>query len=88
MQVDTELGIIMECADVAEGLRKRLWDLHTNKNFAANPDDMHDYLVAKGAFDMWKDLIEENKKNIASKKTPKCALREFYRADPSVSKSD
>ena len=88
MQVDTELGIIMECADVAEGLRKRLWDLHTNKNFAANPDDMHDYLVAKGAFDMWKDLIEENKKNIASKKTPKCALREFYRADPTVSRSD
>ncbi len=62
MQVDTELGIIMECADVAEGLRKRLWDLHTNKNGAANPDDMHDYSVAKGAFDMWKDLIEENKK--------------------------
>ena len=26
MQVDTELGIIMECAEVAEGLRKRLWD--------------------------------------------------------------
>ncbi len=47
MQVDTELGIIMECADVAEGLRKRLWDLHTNKNFAANPDDMHDYAVAE-----------------------------------------
>ncbi|WP_233134195.1 phospholipase D-like domain-containing protein, partial [Aggregatibacter actinomycetemcomitans] len=32
MQVDTELGIIMECNEVAEGLRKRLWDLHTNKN--------------------------------------------------------
>lgn len=88
MQVDTELGIIMECADVAEGLRKRLWDLHTNKNGAANPDDMHDYSIAKGAFDMWKDLIEENKKAVESKRTPKCALREFYRADPSVSKSD
>ncbi|WP_307870161.1 phospholipase D-like domain-containing protein, partial [Aggregatibacter actinomycetemcomitans] len=46
MQVDTELGIIMECNEVAEGLRKRLWDLHTNKNGAANPDDMHDYEVA------------------------------------------
>ncbi|WP_307870162.1 phospholipase D-like domain-containing protein, partial [Aggregatibacter actinomycetemcomitans] len=50
MQVDTELGIIMECNEVAEGLRKRLWDLHTNKNGAANPDDMHDYEVAKRAF--------------------------------------
>ncbi|MFC3113917.1 phospholipase D-like domain-containing protein, partial [Rodentibacter caecimuris] len=41
MQVDTELGIIMECGEVAEGLRKRLWDLHTNKNSEANPDNLH-----------------------------------------------
>lgn len=87
MQVDTELGIIMECADVAEGLRKRLWDLHTNKNFAANPDDMHDYAVAEGAFKEWQRLINENKKNMGDK-SPKCALREFYRADPTVSRSD
>lgn len=88
MQVDTELGIIMECADVAEGLRKRLWDLHTNKNFAANPDDMHDYAVAEGAFNLWQDLINKNKKIRRSNKSPDCALREFYRADPTVSRSD
>ena len=88
MQVDTELGIIMECADVAEGLRKRLWDLHTNKNFAANPDDMHDYAVAKEAFRKWEKLIEENKRTQQSNKSPDCALREFYRADPTVSRSD
>ena len=88
MQVDTELGIIMECADVAEGLRKRLWDLHTNKNFAANPDDMHDYAVAEGAFNLWQDLINKNKKIRQSNKSPDCALREFYRADPTVSRSD
>lgn len=87
MQVDTELGIIMECADVAEGLRKRLWDLHTNKNSAANPDDMHDYEVTEGAFKEWQRLINENKKNMGDK-SPKCALREFYRADPTVSRSD
>lgn len=88
MQVDTELGIIMECADVAEGLRKRLWDLHTNKNSAANPDDMHDYAVAKNAFNEWKDLIEANKRSKKDGNSPQCALREFYRADPTVSRSD
>ena len=88
MQVDTELGIIMECADVAEGLRKRLWDLHTNKNFAANPDDMHDYAVAKEVFYEWGELIKANKRSQKGNGVAKCALREFYRADPSVSKSD
>ena len=88
MQVDTELGIIMECADVAEGLRKRLWDLHTNKNFAANPDDMHDYAVAKEAFKKWGKLIKASKEAVELKNSPTCALREFYRADPTVSRSD
>jgi len=88
MQVDTELGIIMECADVAEGLRKRLWDLHTNKNSAANPDDMHDYAVAEEAFRKWGELIKANKRAQKGNGVAKCALREFYRAAPSVSKSD
>ncbi|RMW89110.1 phospholipase D-like domain-containing protein [Aggregatibacter aphrophilus] len=88
MQVDTELGIIMECADVAEGLRKRLWDLHTNKNSAANPDDMHDYAVAKEAFKKWGKLIEANKRSQKDGNSPECALREFSRDDPKVSRSD
>ncbi|WP_244151988.1 phospholipase D-like domain-containing protein [Rodentibacter myodis] len=88
MQVDTELGIIMECGEVAEGLRKRLWDLHTNKNASANPDDMHDYAVAVKAFDVWGKLIEANKRSQKDGNSPECALREFYRADPTVSRSD
>lgn len=88
MQVDTELGIIMECADVAEGLRKRLWDLHTNKNSAANLDDMHDYAVAKEAFKKWGKLIEANKRSQKDGNSPECALREFSRDDPKVSRSD
>ncbi|WP_244149547.1 phospholipase D-like domain-containing protein [Rodentibacter genomosp. 2] len=88
MQVDTELGIIMECGDVAEGLRKRLWDLHTNKNGAANPDNMHDYAVAKEVFRKWGELIERNKRSQKDGTSPECALREFYRADPTVSRSD
>ncbi|OOF76290.1 phospholipase [Rodentibacter caecimuris] len=88
MQVDTELGIIMECGEVAEGLRKRLWDLHTNKNGAANPDNMHDYAVAVDTFDIWQQLIDENKQAQQDNKSPACALREFYRADPTVIRSD
>ena len=88
MQVDTELGIIMECADVAEGLRKRLWDLHTNKNSAANPDDMHDYAVAVKTFEAWGKLIKASKRAQKGNGVAKCALREFYRADPTVSRSD
>lgn len=88
MQVDTELGIIMECAEVAEGLRKRLWDLHTNKNSAANPDDMHDYAVAVKTFEAWGKLIKASKRAQKGNGVAKCALREFYRADPTVSRSD
>lgn len=88
MQVDTELGIIMECADVAEGLRKRLWDLHTNKDGVANPDNMHDYTVANNAFNEWKDLIEANKRSKKDGNSPECALREFSRDAPKVSRSD
>ena len=75
MQVDTELGIIMECADVAEGLRKRLWDLHTNKNFAANPDDMHDYAVAEEAFRKWGELIKANKRAQKGNGVAKCTVQ-------------
>ncbi|WP_238327065.1 phospholipase D-like domain-containing protein [Rodentibacter pneumotropicus] len=88
MQVDTELGIVMECGEIAEGLRKRLWNLHTNKNGAANPDDMHDYAVAKEAFRIWRELMRANKNAQKEGNSPTCALREFYRADPTVSRSD
>ena len=42
--------------------------LHTKKNAAANPDGMHDYNVAKNAFDVWIKLLEDNRQ--AKKKNP------------------
>ncbi|MBN6062859.1 phospholipase, partial [Aggregatibacter actinomycetemcomitans] len=54
----------------------------------ANPDDMHDYEVAKETFRIWKELMKANKETVELKSSPECALREFYRADPTVSKSD
>ena len=89
MEKDTELGIILQTGEVARNLRKRLWSLHTKKNAAANPDGMHDYNVAKNAFDVWIKLLEDNrqaKKEKSSK--PLYPLRQFFRPNPKVSKLD
>ena len=89
MEKDTELGIILQTGEVARDLRKRLWSLHTKKNAAANPDGMHDYNVAKNAFDVWIKLLEDNrqaKKEKSSK--PLYPLRQFFRPNPKVSKLD
>lgn len=89
MEKDSELGIILQTGEVARDLRKRLWSLHTKKNAAANPDGMHDYNVAKNAFDVWGKLIEGNRTE-KKKKSPKplYPLRQFFRADPTVSRKD
>ena len=89
MEKDSELGIILQTGEVARDLRKRLWSLHTNKNAAANPDDMHDYNVAENVFKEWGDLLNKNraqKKKKSSK--PLYPLRQFFRADPTVSRKD
>ena len=89
MEKDTELGIILQTGEVAHDLRKRLWSLHTKKNAAANPDGMHDYNVAKNAFDVWIKLLEDNrqaKKEKSSK--PLYPLRQFFRPNPKVSRKD
>ena len=89
MEKDTELGIILQTGEVARNLRKRLWSLHTKKNAAANPDGMHDYNVAKNAFDVWIKLLEDNrqaKKEKSSK--PLYPLRQFFRPNPKVSRKD
>lgn len=89
MEKDTELGIILQTGEVARDLRKRLWSLHTKKNAAANPDGMHDYNVAKNAYDVWGKLIEGNRTE-KKKKSPKplYPLRQFFRANPKVSRVD
>ncbi|TCP96051.1 phospholipase D-like protein [Cricetibacter osteomyelitidis] len=85
MQLDTELGILTECHESTQALRKRLWGLHTGNNPAANPDKMHDYQVAAKAFSSWQEIININKK-IAN--SYNCALREFLRTDPDISRMD
>ena len=89
MEKDTELGIILQTGEVARDLRKRLWNLHTKKNAAANPDGMHDYNVAKQVFAVWKVLLDDNRKAKKEKSSkPLYPLRQFFRPNPTVSRKD
>lgn len=89
MEKDSELGIILQTGEVTRDLRKRLWSLHTKKNAAANPDDMHDYNVAKQVFAVWKVLLDDNRKAKKEKSSkPLYPLHQFFRPDPKVSKVD
>ena len=89
MEKDSELGIILQTGEVTRDLRKRLWSLHTKKNAAANPDNMHDYNVAEGVFDKWGELMRNNRlaKTGGSGK-PLYPLRQFFRPNPTVSRKD
>jgi phosphatidylserine/phosphatidylglycerophosphate/cardiolipin synthase-like enzyme len=72
MQVDSELNIAHEWASVTQALRRRLWDLHTDKKGAQ--DD------AGAAFKAWQDIIDQNKKRQGDKYSgsPYAPLVEFY----------
>lgn len=72
MQVDSELNIAHEWASVTQGLRRRLWDLHTGGK--GGQDDAGD------AFDAWQDIINNNKDRQKDKENgvPDTSLVEFY----------
>ncbi|WP_233127087.1 phospholipase D-like domain-containing protein, partial [Rodentibacter sp. Ppn85] len=89
MEKDTELGIILEAGEVARDLRKRLWDLHTKQNAAANPEGMYNYNVAKNAFDVWGRLMRNNRlARMNGDIKPLYPLRQFFRPNPKVSRAD
>ncbi|MCX2961810.1 phospholipase D-like domain-containing protein [Rodentibacter caecimuris] len=88
MEKDTELGIILEAGEVACDLRKQLWGLHTKQNAAANPEGMHDYEVAKKAFREWGKLMNDNRETKIKGLKPLYPLRQFFRANPKVSRAD
>ncbi|WP_330214181.1 phospholipase D-like domain-containing protein [Pseudomonas sp. Z18(2022)] len=70
MQVDSELNIAHEWASVTQGLRRRLWDMHTGGGGAQ--DDPEE------AFDAWTEIINKNKKRQSKKLTPDAPLVEFH----------
>ena len=72
MHVDSELNIAHEWMSVTQALRRRLWDLHTDKR--GSQDD------AGEAFDAWQEIINNNKDLQKDKENggPEASLVEFY----------
>lgn len=69
MQVDSEMNIAHEWSSVTKSLRKRLWDLHTNKLGAQDN--------ASDAFDEWGYILSENKKRQQNHREPVAPVIEF-----------
>lgn len=80
MEVDSELNICLENAEVAGSLRKRLWNIHT-KGTGAQDD------VAE-AFVQWRDIIVRNAKQQRDKLAPIASLVGFMRTSPARSHMD
>lgn len=80
MQVDSELNIAHEWMSVTQALRRRLWNLHTDKKGAQ--DD------PKQAFDAWQKIINSNKERQSQKLTPDAPLVEFYYGEKTVKDLD
>lgn len=77
MQVDTELGIITECREVATNLRRELWGLHTGNDPLANPEDLVLYKNAELAYERWEYLMEQNYSKKEYKEKPIFPLCKF-----------
>ncbi|NWC11958.1 phospholipase, partial [Pseudomonas agarici] len=80
MQVDSELNIAHEWMSVTQALRRRLWNLHTDKRGAQ--DD------PRRAFDAWQDIIDKNKQRQKSKEVPEAPLVEFYYGEATLKDLD
>ncbi|KAE9651494.1 phospholipase [Pseudomonas sp. PB105] len=82
MQVDSELNIAHEWMSVTRGLRRRLWNLHTDGRGAQDEP--------KEAFDAWTGIIKKNKERQADKKTgvPWAPLVEFHYGEKTVKDLD
>ncbi|WP_235813295.1 phospholipase D-like domain-containing protein, partial [Pseudomonas syringae] len=70
MMVDSELNICHEHADITQQLRRRLWNLHTNKIGAQDEPEI--------AFRAWSTIIAENQELRDSDLAPSASLVEFY----------
>lgn len=80
MQVDSELNIAHEWASVTQAMRRRLWELHTDKKGAQ--DDPEE------AFKAWQKIIKENKSRQTEEHVPYAPLVEFYYGDSNLSDLD
>jgi hypothetical protein len=80
MQVDSELNIAHEWASVTQAMRRRLWEMHTDKKGAQdNPE---------WAFKAWQKIIKRNKRRQKAQASPMAPLVEFYFGESDVSDLD
>ncbi|WP_371918303.1 phospholipase D-like domain-containing protein, partial [Pseudomonas sp. ACN8] len=80
MQVDSELNIAHEWASVTQAMRRRLWNLHTDKRGAQ--DDPEEAFIA------WQDIINDNKRLQKDRAAPNAPLVEFYYGEAALTDLD
>lgn len=80
MQVDSELNIAHEWMSVTQAMRRRLWNLHTDKKGAQDDPDK--------AFKAWQKIINSNKDRQSQKLTPDAPLIEFYYGEATLKDLD
>lgn len=76
MQVDSEINIAHEWRSVTQGLRRRLWDLHTCGKGAQD--------TAEEAFLAWKEIITVNKRRQRERRFAYASLIDFYFGEASL----
>ncbi|AZE54574.1 putative phospholipase protein [Pseudomonas synxantha] len=80
MQVDSELNIAHEWMGVTQAMRRRLWNLHTDKRGAQDDPE--------AAFKAWQEIIDRNKDLQSEKLTPDAPLVEFYYSEATLKDLD
>ena len=80
MQVDSELNIAHEWADVTQAMRRRLWEMHTAKKGAQDNPEL--------AFKAWQKTIKRNNRRQKANASPIAPLVEFYFGESSLSDLD
>lgn len=80
MQVDSELNIAHEWGSVTQELRRRLWDMHTDKRGAQDDPG--------NAFDAWAEIINENKIRQSKNLAPDAPLVEFFYSEKNLKDLD
>jgi phosphatidylserine/phosphatidylglycerophosphate/cardiolipin synthase-like enzyme len=95
MNVDSEINICLENGQVATGLRKELWELHTRGGKAGGETQLDSYAEdATGqngldkAFIAWTQIAIQNMQRRGKPAPPRASLVEFSRSSNSRSYSD
>lgn len=79
METDSELNIIHDRPEVSKPARQKLWDLHTRNYGGRRIADLPPHM----AHEIWKNIMEINRRRRQRRLTPVAPLDAFLRTDPS-----